>query len=110
MNPTQILPPGVARKIAADFGTPAYVYSQAALEQQATAALAFPNASGVTVRFAMKALPNANVLRLFDRLGLHFDASSGFEARRAMQAGVAPQKISLSTQELPADIAELLDA
>jgi diaminopimelate decarboxylase len=110
MSPAHILPPDAARRIAALHGTPAYVYSQAALERQAAAALAFPNAFGLTARFAMKALPNAAVLRLFDRLGLHFDASSGHEARRALLAGIAPSKISLSTQELPADFAELLRA
>ncbi|MDR3228158.1 MAG: diaminopimelate decarboxylase [Puniceicoccales bacterium] len=110
MKPTSILVPTLARQIAAVFGTPAHVYSQAALERQAAAALAFPNAFGLTVRFAMKALPNAAVLQLFRRMGLHFDASSGFEARRAIRAGVLPCEISLSTQELPADIAELLGA
>jgi diaminopimelate decarboxylase len=110
LPPSEILPPATARQIAAAFGTPAHVYSQAALEHQAAAALAFPNAFGLTVRFAMKALPNAAVLRLFDRRGLHFDASSGHEARRAIRAGIAPEKISLSTQELPADFAELLRA
>ena len=74
---------------------------------QAKAALAFPNAYGLTVRFAMKALPNAAVLQLFDALGLHIDASSGYEVRRAVAAGVAPERISLSSQELPTDLAEL---
>ena len=108
--PSALVPPATARQIAAQFGTPAHVYSQIALERQAAGTLAFPNAYGLTVRFAMKALPNAAVLRLFDRLGLHFDASSGHEAHRAILAGIAPAKISLSTQELPADFAGLLRA
>jgi len=37
------------------------------------------------------------------------DASSGYEVRRAMAAGVSPASISLSTQELPDDFAELVD-
>ena len=97
-----------ARSVAETFGTPAYVYDEATLKRQARAALAFPNAFGLTVRFAMKALPNAAVLQTFDRLGLHIDASSGFEVRRAMAAGVAPEKISLSSQELAKDLDELL--
>ena len=96
------------RAVARDYGTPAYVYDEATLKRQARAALAFPHAYGLTVRFAMKALPNAAVLQTFDRLGLHVDASSGFEVRRAMAAGVAPEKISLSSQELAADLDELL--
>ena len=94
--------------IASEFGTPAYVYSEAGLKRQAEAALSFPNAYGLTVRFAMKSLPNAAVLQTFDRLGLHIDASSGYECWRAMAAGVAAEKISLSSQETPADLDELL--
>jgi diaminopimelate decarboxylase len=40
--------------------------------------------------------------------GLHIDASSGFEVRRAISAGIPASHISLSTQELPTDFAELL--
>merc|ERR1719409_908777 len=96
------------RSIADEHGTPVYVYDEAGLKRQARAALEFPNAYGLTVRFAMKALPNAAVLQTFDRLGLHIDASSGFEVRRAVAAGVAPEKISLSSQECPEDLDELL--
>merc|ERR1719331_2011975 len=96
------------RDIAATHGTPVYVYDEAGLKRQAQAALAFPHAHGLTVRFAMKALPNAAVLQTFDRLGLHIDASSGYEVRRAVAAGVAAEKISLSSQECPADLDELL--
>lgn len=90
------------------FGTPAYVYSEAGLRASAEAALSFPQAFGLTVRYAVKAAPTRAILRLFDGLGLHFDASSGYEVRRILAAGIAPEKISLSTQELPADFAELL--
>ena len=79
------------REIASTHGTPTYVYDEKGLKAQATKALAFPNAYGLTVRFAMKALPNAAVLQTFDRLGLHVDASSGYEVRRAVAAGVAPE-------------------
>ena len=42
-------------------------------------------------------------------MGLWIDASSGYEVRRALAAGVEPQKISLSSQELPEDFAELYE-
>jgi len=96
-----------AFEIAEKFGTPCYVYSEEVLTAQAKAALAFPNAFGLTVRYAMKASSNKNILALFDSLGLHIDASSGYEVKRALKAGVAPQKISLSTQQIPSDIKEL---
>ena len=35
-------------------GTPAYVYDMATLKANAQATLAFPNAFGLTVRYAMK--------------------------------------------------------
>lgn len=99
---------GQVRQVQRTFGTPVFVYDQRTLETQARAALAFPNAYGLTVRYAMKALPNRAVIRLFDRLGLHIDASSGYEARRAMRAGVAPDKIQITAQEMPRDLGELL--
>ena len=96
------------RTIQSQFGTPAYVYDQRTLEEQARKALAFPNPYGLTARYAMKACPSAAVLRIFSRQGLHIDASSGFEAHRAMRAGVPPEQIQLTAQELPDDLEELV--
>ena len=90
-------------------GTPLYAYSLTKLEQAADACLAFPNAYGLTVRYAMKACPNAAILQYFNSRGIHIDASSGFEVRRAMAAGVAAENISLSSQELPDDFDQLMD-
>lgn len=99
-----------AERIAEAHGTPLYVYDEATLRANAEAVLAFPHAYGLTARYAMKALPNAAVLRLFAGLGFQIDASSGHEAHRAMAAGIEASKISLSAQELPADLDDLLDA
>jgi len=104
----RFLTPETARAVAAEYGSPAYVYDMATLRTQANAALAFPHPFGLTVRYAMKSAPNAAILRLFHSMGLHIDASSGFEVRRAMAAGFAPEQISLSTQELPDFFMELL--
>lgn len=98
----------IARMLADTFGTPAYVYSAPALRRAADDCLAFPHAFGLTVRFAMKAAPNAAILRLFADKGLHFDASSVWEARRAIVAGIEPSKISLSTQELGEGFVDLV--
>ena len=99
-----------AHAVAQNFGTPVYVYDQKTLEANAAAVLAFPNAFGLTARYAMKASPNAAILKIFAQAGLHIDASSGHEVHRAMAAGIAAEKISLSAQELPEDLGELLDA
>ena len=108
-NPSQprFLDYNTARTIADDFGTPVYVYDMATLKANAADVLAFPNAFGLTARYAMKASPNAAILKIFNEAGLHIDASSGNEVRRAIAAGVPAANISLSTQELPADFAEL---
>lgn len=103
METLRFLTPAQAHFARNNYGTPAYVYNEAGLRNSAEAALAFPNAFGLTVRFAMKACPNAAVLRLFDAMGLHIDASSGFEVERALRAGIQPQKISLSAQQMPGD-------
>jgi len=99
----RFLTPELAEAVASKFGTPTYVYDMGTLTASAKQALAFPNAFGLTVRYAMKASPNAAILKLFNSLGLHVDASSGYEIQRAMRAGVPALHISLSSQELPPD-------
>lgn len=99
-----------AKKIADKFSTPCYVYDESSLVKQAKASLAFPNAFGLTVRYAMKASSNAAILKLFDSLGLHIDASGEYEVERAIRAGIAPARISLSSQQLPADLKGIVKA
>ena len=91
-------------------GTPLYAYSLERLEQAANDCLNFPNAFGLTVRYAMKACPNSAILKYFDSKDIHIDASSGYEVKRAIKAANIPaHHISLSTQELPSDFADLID-
>ena len=99
-----------SEQIAERFGTPTYVYSEAALRKTAEEALSFPAPYGLKVRFAMKATPTAAILRLFNSMGIGIDASSVYEARRAIAAGIPATDISLSTQELPEDFVELVEA
>jgi len=103
MEKLNFLTPSQAETLRQTVGTPAYVYDERTLKAQAAKALAFPNVSGLTVRYAMKASSNAAILRIFDDCGLHFDTSSGWECDRAIKAGIAPNKLSLSTQEMPAN-------
>lgn len=97
------------QRIRAEYGTPVYVYDEATLLAQARACLAFPNAFGLTARYAMKALPTGAIVRLLNRAGLHIDASSGFEAERALQVGVPAEHIQITAQELPRDLKGLVD-
>jgi len=92
------LTPRQAAEVRDRFGTPCYVYDQASLDAAATRALAFPNAFGLTVRYAMKANPSAAVLKRFLALGLHVDASSDHEVERALRAGAPPARIQLTSQ------------
>jgi len=92
------LSPTQAAEVRERFGTPCYVYDQATLERTAREALAFPNAFGLTVRYAMKANPNAAILKLFTDLGLHVDASSDHEVERALRRGVPGARIQLTSQ------------
>jgi len=89
-------------------GSPVFAYSLEKLQDSADACLKFPNAYGLTVRYAMKACPNSAILKFFNSKGIHIDASSGFEVQRAMSAGIPAENISLSTQELPENFAELV--
>ncbi|MCK6390021.1 MAG: diaminopimelate decarboxylase [Azonexus sp.] len=86
--------------IAEQFGTPAYVYSRAAL----TASLrefqdvlaAHPAGAGALVCYAVKANSNLAILNLFARLGAGFDIVSGGELKRVLAAGADPKKVVFS--------------
>lgn len=95
--------------VAVRWGTPVFVYDEQLLIDQANAALGFEAPYGLTVRYAMKANPNAAVIKTLTQKGIHIDASSGYEAERAMRAGIEPEKILLTSQQLPENLADLVD-
>jgi diaminopimelate decarboxylase len=99
----------VARSIQREFGTPIFVYDQRTLERQANLVLNFPNAFGLTARYAMKACSTGAVLKVLTDAGLHIDASSGYEAERALRIGIPPNHIQLTAQELPANLKDLVE-
>ncbi|HEX5036948.1 MAG TPA: diaminopimelate decarboxylase [bacterium] len=83
-------------KIAAEVGTPAYVYSYATLERHFKV---FDQAfAGVPhlICFAMKANSNIAILRSFVKLGGGVDIVSGGELFRALTAGAPPDRIVYS--------------
>jgi len=84
------------RAIAADYGTPCYVYSRAAFEQQWRAFdQAFAGREHL-VCFAVKACSNIAVLNVLARLGSGFDIVSGGELERVLAAGGDPSRIVFS--------------
>jgi diaminopimelate decarboxylase len=83
-------------RVAARFGTPAYVYSRAAIESKFRR---FDQAFGRyphLVCYAVKACSNLSILRLLARIGAGFDIVSGGELYRVLQAGGDPAKIVFS--------------
>ncbi|MEO5627845.1 MAG: diaminopimelate decarboxylase [Candidatus Saccharimonadales bacterium] len=98
-----------AALVAEQFGTPVFVYDEKILQRQADAALSFDAPFGLTVRYAMKANPNSHILRVLDKRGIEIDASSGYEAERAILAGIAPQKILITSQEFPKNLTDLVE-
>jgi diaminopimelate decarboxylase len=82
--------------IAAEFGTPCYVYSRTAIE---TNWRAFDTAFGNKphlICYAVKANSNLAILNLLARLGSGFDTVSIGEIERVIAAGGDPQKIIFS--------------
>lgn len=105
----QFLTPKQAQDIAQNSGTPVFVYHEATLIDRAHKALSFKAPFGLTVRYAMKANPLAAILRIFNSLQIHIDASSGFEAHRAISSGIPADHIMITSQQLPDDLKELVE-
>ncbi len=84
------------RSLAADVGTPAYVYSKAALlESYRAYDDAFAEVPHV-VCYSIKANANLGVLATLARAGAGADIVSGGELFRALRAGFPPSKIIFS--------------
>lgn len=81
--------------------TPFYLYDEAFIRSRCREFFAMPQAYGLFPRFAMKANSSRALLQIIQSEGFGIDASSLNEARRAIQAGFSPEKILLTTQEIP---------
>jgi len=99
-----------AEALAKKHKTPLYAYSRAGLVTRAQELLSQTSPYGFGPRYALKANPHPDIVQLFDSLGLQFDASSEYEASHAISLGVAPEKISLSSQQPPDNLQSVLDA
>jgi diaminopimelate decarboxylase len=101
--------------LAAEVGTPAYVYSTATLTRHygvlRQAIDAYPNAFGdALIAFAVKANSNVSVLATLARLGCGADTVSEGEIRRALKAGVPAERIIFSgVGKTDAELAFALD-
>ena len=84
-------------QIAETVGTPVYVYSRATLERHAQVFTeALSGLDQPLIAFAVKSNPNLAVLNVLQKQGFGADVVSGGELRRALAAGIAPDKIVFS--------------
>src|SRR5207302_635495 len=85
--------------IAQAVGTPVYIYSSATLERHYTVLREALRGAGLgdpLIAFAVKANSNVAVLATLARLGAGADVVSEGEVRRALAAGVAPERMVFS--------------
>jgi diaminopimelate decarboxylase len=83
-------------RIAAEYGTPCYVYSKAALETAYREFSAGLEGRDSLVCYAMKANSNLAILSTFAKLGAGFDIVSGGELKRVLAAGGSANKVIFS--------------
>jgi diaminopimelate decarboxylase len=83
-------------QLAAEVGTPAYVYSTATLQRHARVFRSALRGLDLFACFAVKSAPNLALLALLAREGYGFDIVSGGELFRALQAGGDPRRIVFS--------------
>ncbi len=84
------------RDIAAQIGTPVYIYSAGTLRRHFRVFdEAFAGADHL-ICYAMKALSNLSILKLFGAMGSGFDIVSVGELMRCLRAGADPKKIVFS--------------
>jgi len=80
-------------RIAAEVGTPCYVYSRATFERHFAHLDDALSGMPHVICFAVKANSNMSVLRLLAGLGAGADIASGGELYRALEAGIPAEKI-----------------
>jgi len=98
-------------KIAAQVGTPVYVYSKATfLEHLRRIQRAFRSLDA-TICYSVKACGNVNILKFLAKAGSGFDIVSGGELYRVLQAGGDPAKIVFAgVGKTDSEIIEALNA
>ncbi|MEO1245449.1 MAG: diaminopimelate decarboxylase [Pseudomonadota bacterium] len=82
--------------IAATCGTPFYCYSRAGIESAYRRYETAFSGLDVTICYALKANSNQSVITLLANLGAGADVVSGGELRRAIAAGIPPERIVFS--------------
>lgn len=89
---------------------PRYEYSRSTIEKTINLLLSLSSPYGLQVRYAVKANPHPEIIKMMDDRGVYFDASSSYEAEELLNQGIAGNKISLSSQQSPHNLEALLNA
>ena len=81
-------------QIASDYGSPVYVYnSEKIISQYKRLTSAFNKVKQLKLNYAVKALSNISVLKLFNTLGSGLDTVSIQEVKLGLAAGFLPEQI-----------------
>lgn len=88
--------------------TPRFEYSGSAITQRISYLQNLQLPYGYTLRYAVKANPFAPIVELLNNAGVQFDASSSYEAKYLLSLGIQGSHISLSSQQSPHNLQELL--
>jgi len=97
-------------QLAIEHGLPLFIYDRVYLRDRAQQLMALDLPFGLTSRYAVKANNHPEIVALLNAEGLHFDASSSYEATELLEQGIQGEKISLSSQQPAHNLAKLLTA
>ncbi|MBL8022561.1 MAG: diaminopimelate decarboxylase [Leptospirales bacterium] len=84
------------RQLAAEYGTPLYVYSEAAILDRIARLRSAFGSRRAGIYYSVKANSNLSVLRIISGAGCGADIVSGGELFRCLKAGLTPEKIVFS--------------
>jgi diaminopimelate decarboxylase len=89
---------------------PRFEYSRKVIGERIAELAALSVPFGCIVRYAVKANPHLEIIKMMNDGGVHFDASSSYEAEMLLATGIPGAHISLSSQQSPHNLSELLAA
>lgn len=99
------------QRIAAEVGTPVYIYSKATFKDHLQKIQKAYSELDTTICYSVKACGNINILKFLAEAGSGFDIVSGGELYRVLQAGGTPSKIVYAgVGKTDAEIIEALNA
>ena len=88
MKDLEFLEPRLLKSLTEQHGSPLYIYSRQWLEHRAQMLTDICNESNINARYAIKANPHRESIKIFDQAGVHFDASSDYEAELLLTEGI----------------------